>query len=145
MKLFYGVILGLLVLASACAQQPQAVQPTQAEEQPAAEPQQEEASEPMDQADDAMENEAKAASGDVRMVGKEGFDPMEVTINAGDSLTWVNDDKKALTLTIFKKGKWYLNSNVIEPGQSFEQEFKEAGEYDYWTLAYGVKGKITVQ
>lgn len=142
MKLFYGVILGLLVLASACAQQPQAVQPTQAEEQPAAEPQQEEASESMEQADDAMEN---AASSDVRIVGKEGFDPTEVTINAGDSLTWVNDDKKALTLTIFKKGKWYLNSNVIEPGQSFEQEFKEAGEYDYWTLAYGVKGKITVQ
>ena len=142
MKLFYGVILGLLVLASACAQQPQAVQPTQAEEQPAAEPQQEEASESMEQADDAMEN---AASSDVRIVGKEGFDPMEVTINAGDSLTWINDDKKELTLTIFKKGKWYLNSNVIEPGQSFEQEFKEAGEYDYWTLAYGVKGKITVQ
>src|SRR3989344_6093621 len=142
MKLFYGVILGLLVLASACAQQPQAVQPTQAEEQPAAEPQQEEASESMEQADDAIEN---AASSDVRIVGKEGFDPTEVTIHAGDSLTWVNDDKKALTLTIFKKGKWYLNSNVIEPGQSFEQEFKEAGEYDYWTLAYGVKGKITVQ
>ena len=142
MKLFYGVILGLLVLASACAQQPQAVQPTQTAEQPAAEPQQEEASESMEQADDAMEN---AASSDVRIVGKEGFDPTEVTINAGDSLTWVNDDKKALTLTIFKKGKWYLNSNVIEPGQSFEQELKEAGEYDYWTLAYGVKGKITVQ
>lgn len=146
MKLFYAIILGLLVLVSACAQQTaQTVQPTQTAEQPTAEPQQEETSEPIGQGEDAMENEAKAASGDVRIVGKEGFDPMQVTINSGDSVTWVNDDKKALTLTIFKEGKWYLNSDVIEPGQSFEQEFKEAGEYDYWTLAYGVKGKITVQ
>ncbi len=145
MKLFNAILILLMVFVSACAQQPQAVQPTQTAEQPAAEPQEEETSESMDQADDAMENEAKTASSDVRIVGKAGFDPMEITINAGDSLTWINDDKKELTLTIFKKGKWYLNSNVIEPGQSFEQEFKEAGEYDYWTLAYGVKGKITVQ
>ena len=149
MKLFYAIILGLLVLVSACAQQTppaaQAVQPIPPAEQPTADNTQQQEIEVVEETNAQEKEETKTASGDVRIVGKEGFDPMEATINAGDAVTWVNDDKKALTLTIFKKGKWYLNRDVIEPGQSFEQEFREAGEYDYWTLAYKAKGKITVQ
>lgn len=149
MKLFYAIILGLLVLASACAQQTppaaQTAQPIQPTEQPIANNPPQEEIEAAEETNVQEKEETKTASGDVRIVGKEGFDPMEMAISAGDAVTWVNDDKKALTLTIFKKGKWYLNSDVIEPGQSFEQEFTESGEYDYWTLAYKARGKITVQ
>ena len=149
MKLFYAIILSLLVLVSACAQQAepaaQAVQTSPQKIEQPSEPQEEEAVMEDKEVETMEKEETKTTSGDIRIVGKEGFDPMEATIKAGDSVTWVNDDKKALTLTIFKDGKWYLNTDVIEPGQSFEQEFTEAGEYDYWTLAYGIKGKITVQ
>ncbi|MBI2208516.1 hypothetical protein HYU50_03395 [Candidatus Woesearchaeota archaeon] len=153
MKLFYAIMLVLLVLVSACAQQTaQTVQPIQPTGQPTAEPQEDgaamedESGESMvDKTGDIMEDTTQAASGDVSIVGKEGFDPLEMAISAGDAVTWINGDEKDLVITFFKDGSFYLNSAVIKPGESFEHEFKDKGSYEYWTLAYGVKGKITVQ
>ena len=154
MKLFYTIILGLMVLVSACAQQTspaaQTAQPIQAAEQPTVVDSQqgetEAAGETAVQETNAQEmEETKTASGDVRIVGKEGFDPMEMAISAGDAVTWVNDDKKDLVMAFFKDGKFYINSAVIKPGENFEHEFKAEGSYVYRTLAYGVEGKLTVQ
>lgn len=146
MKLFYAIMLVLLVLVSACAQQTaQPVQPTRPAEQPIAQPEEDGAA-MEDKEVEAMEKEeTKMTAGDVRIVGTEGFDPMEMAISAGDAVTWVNDDKKDLVISFFKDGNFYLNSAIIKPGESFEHEFKDKGSYEYWTLAYGVVGKITVQ
>ena len=39
-----------------------------------------------------------------------------------------------------------MNSQKMENGDQFEHEFTEAGEYEYWTLAYGPMGaKIIVE
>jgi len=153
MKLFYAIMLVLLVLVSACAQQTASpVQPARPAEQPIVQPEEDvaamedESGESMgDKTGDVMEETTRALSGDVSIVGKEGFDPLEMAISAGDAVTWVNGDEKDLVIAFFKDGSFYFNSAVIKPGESFEHEFKDKGSYEYWTLAYGVKGKLTVQ
>jgi plastocyanin len=141
MKLFYGIILVLVVFVSACSQQAQISEPEAMEK-----------GEAMEKDGDAMEGEAMKDKGstlsaaDIRILGKGGFEPSELTINAGESVTWINDDEKTFTMTIFKDGKSYMNSNVLKPGDLFEQEFSEEGTYEYWTLAYGPQGaKIVVE
>ena len=94
--------------------------------------------------EEAPEKE-EAAGGDVRILGKEGFEPDELKVSAGSSVTWINGIDKKLTLTFFKDSKFYQNSDVIEPGKRFELAFNEKGSYEYWSPSYGVKGKITVQ
>jgi|TARA_B100001964_G_scaffold237107_1_gene300026 plastocyanin len=140
MKLFYGIILVLMIFVSACAQQP-------AEPAPVTEP--EPSVEPEGTGDAVAEPEevAEVTSTEIRSVGAGGFDPSELTISAGSAVTWINDDEKAAYLIIFKDGKAYTNSNRILPGEKFEHEFTEAGEYEYWqNIAYGVVGgKITVE
>ncbi|MBI2659269.1 cupredoxin domain-containing protein [Candidatus Woesearchaeota archaeon] len=80
----------------------------------------------------------------VSILGKDGFNPRQVSISAGSSVTWVNNDNIELTLTIFKDGSFYRNSDIIAPGQKFELTFQEKGTYEYWSVAYDVKGYITV-
>lgn len=80
----------------------------------------------------------------VSILGKDGFNPRQVSISAGSSVTWVNNDQIELTLTMFKDGSFYRNSDVIAPGQKFELAFAEKGSYEYWSVAYDVKGYITV-
>jgi plastocyanin len=55
-----------------------------------------------------------------------GFDPNTTTISAGDSLTWENTGETTHNV----KGKGFF-SDGLEPGDTFEHEFAEAGVYDY--------------
>jgi len=145
MKLFYGIILVMMLFASACAQQTV---------QPATQP-----SEP-DTTEDAMEDkgtdtdgtgavvvEPKTTSSEVRAMGAGVFEPSELTISAGSSVTWINNANKGLVVIIFKDGGSYTNSQTIKPGEKFEHEFTEAGEYEYWqNIAFGgISSKITVE
>jgi plastocyanin len=175
MKLFYGIVLVLVVFVSACAQKQQDVQPIaqptpeapdtpemvaedEAMEEGAMEKGDSMEGEAMDDVEamekdgDAMEGESMKDKGstlsaaDIRILGKGGFEPSELAINAGESVTWINDDEKSFTMTIFKDGKWYMNSDVMQPGDLFEYEFGEEGTYEYWTLAYGpMDAKIVVE
>lgn len=146
MKLFYAIAIVLMVLVSACGQ-------TTVEEPPAVTPESEPSTEPEtepgapDTVEEAPETEpeVETTSDDVRILGKAGFEPMELTIVAGSSVSFYNDAEKTTTVTYFKDGKFYLNSPILDPGDQFENEFTEAGEYEYWTLAYGVKAKIIVE
>ena len=153
MKLFYGIILVLVVFISACAAQPEA-EPSAPEAQPA-------------EADDsgaAIEDEgidtdgtgaavavpeeepAETSTTDVRYVGAGGFDPDKLTISAGSSVTFFNDDSKTIVIIVFKDGRNFATPR-LNPGQQVEVEFTESGEYDYWwNLAYAaVGGKLTVE
>jgi len=88
-----------------------------------------------------------SSSVEVRILTAGAFDPDELTINVGDSVTWINTDEKETAIIIFKDGRSYMNSNKIKPGEQFENEFMEAGSYRYWiNIAFGSDGgMITVE
>lgn len=148
MKLFYGIVLVLMVFVSACAQQPAAepeAQPTAPEPSPTPEaaPEAEEESEAEAEATVAA---PEVDSQDVRYVGASGFEPDELTISAGSSVTFFNDDSKNMVVIVFKDGRKFATPR-LNPGQQAEVEFTEPGKYDFWlNLPYApVGGKITVE
>ena len=147
MKLFYGIILVLIVFVGACA--PQVAPPA-----PVAEPESVPIAEPEAEPEPEVEAEAEGTgavvagdSTEVRYVGAGGFDPDTLTIITGSAVTWINGDDKAGAVLMFKEGKFQVNSGRLNPGAKFEYEFTEEGEYEYfWNLAFGaVSGKITVE
>ena len=85
----------------------------------------------------------------INILGKEGFSPRGLTVNARDEVAWKNNDaeKKEVTL-VFQKPREvnkFITSSVIKPGTEWRYSFSQPGEYTYWTVGYGTKGKITVQ
>src|SRR3989344_9511081 len=99
MKLFYAVIIWLMVLVSACAQQPspttQAVQPAQPQVQPVEEQETEAAEEAK-----AEVAEEISAVNEVRILANGAFDPDALSIKAGDSVTWINTHSKDSVIII---------------------------------------------
>ena len=79
--------------------------------------------------------------------GMRNSDVIPTAISAGSSVTWINDGEKGMVVIIFKDGGSYTNSQTIKPGEKFEHEFTEAGEYEYWqNIAFGGdSSKITVE
>ena len=72
------------------------------------------------------------------------FDPSEVTVKAGDTVTWTNDDSVAHDVTgdSFKSG----DAGAMQGGDTFEHKFDKAGTYDYvCTVHPGMKGSVLVQ
>lgn len=141
MKLFYTIVLALMVLVSACAQQPAEQEAAPVETQPEVQP---ETVAPVEAPEEVA---PESTSNDIRYVGAGGFDPAELTISAGSSVTWFNDDSRGMVIIVFKDGKSYENIPTINPGQQVEREFTEPGEYEYWwNIAYAATGgKITVE
>jgi plastocyanin len=134
MKLFYGIILALMIFVSACAQQPAA--------EPEAQPSEPEAA----PAPPEPEPEVAPAPNDIRYAGADGFDTDKLTISVGSSVTFFNDDSKTMVVIVFKDGRNFATPRIV-PGQQAEVEFTELGEYDFWwNLAYTpYGGKITVE
>ena len=126
MKIFYAISLILVLFVAACAQEVQQEEVIGSE-------------------DNSVQQPAKD-SAEIRILGKAGFEPLESKVEAGSSVRWINDYENDITLTVFKDGSWYVNSNVITPGGNFEQAFDESGEYEFWTIGFGPKGaKLTVE
>ncbi len=92
------------------------------------------------------EKEPALAQEEVAILGREGFDPEELTITEGKPVVFVNQDSRAVVITFqHNTSRKVANSVVIPPGESYIHSFTEAGTYDYWTIGYGIKGKITVE
>jgi len=140
-----------MVFVSACA--PQVAEPeAQPSAPPAAAPEPEPEPEPEIEGTGAAvavpeEEAAETSTTDVRYSGAAGFDPADLTISVGSSVTWFNDDSKPFVVIVFKDGKSYKAIPRINPGQQGEYEFTELGVYEYWwNLAYSPNGgKITVE
>ena len=146
MKLFYAIVLVLMVLVSACAtveQPPVVTTPTvEPEVQPEAEAPETGAAVgvPVEE-----EKAPEAATGnEVKILGVGQYDPEEVTINAGGSITFFNEGKLKSVIAI-KGTSGIINTPVVKPGDKYEQEFAQAGEYDVWAVAYGMGVKVTVK
>jgi plastocyanin len=56
------------------------------------------------------------------------FSPADLTVNAGDSIVWVNKDILAHTATTLQSG---FDSKVIQPGKSWRYTVKRKGEFPY--------------
>jgi len=142
MKLFYGIVLVLMVFVSACAQQAA----TEAEPSaPAAAPS-EPAAAPSDDTEVEAPEVVETVSADIRALGAGNFEPNTLEIAVGSSVTWKNGGDKNMVIIIFKDNRAYTTSQKLDPDEIFEQEFTEAGEYQFWqNLAFsGDPGTLTV-
>ena len=66
------------------------------------------------------------AATEVEMVKSYRFDPKVIEIEAGDTVTWTNEDN--FTHTVQVDGQ---EDHKVDRGESVEITFDEAGTYDY--------------
>ena len=70
------------------------------------------------------------------------FKPAALTINAGDSVLWINNDIVEHTATA--EGKF--DSKQVAPAKSFKQLFKTRGSYNYLCKYHPtMKGTLVVR
>jgi plastocyanin len=82
-------------------------------------------------------------SGSVTMEGI-AFKPAEITIKAGDTVTWTNEDSVGHDVTgdDFKSG----DAGGLAQGDTFEHTFDKAGTFDYvCTVHPGMEGTVKVE
>lgn len=58
------------------------------------------------------------------------FGPENLTISVGDTITWTNDEAGVGHTTASDDGIWA--SDLLNPGDVFEQIFNEAGTFTYF-------------
>ena len=83
------------------------------------------------------------AGAEVSMEGI-AFQPAEVTVSAGDTVTWTNNDSVGhdVTADSFSSG----DPGGMAPGDTFEHTFEEAGTFDYvCTVHPGMEGSVVVE
>jgi plastocyanin len=79
-------------------------------------------------------------------VSQEGiaFNPSEVSVAVGDTVTWTNNDSVGhdVTADSFSSG----DPGGMAPGRTFEHTFDEAGTFDYvCTVHPGMEGSVVVE
>lgn len=85
------------------------------------------------------------AGQNVVLIESTGFVPDPVTILAGDTVTWVNNDTSPHTVTgATPDGRQVFNSGVIAPGDTFTYPFTEPGTYAYASTTTGMTGAVIV-
>lgn len=84
---------------------------------------------------------AKAEAKTVTVKVKDfAFDPAEITVAAGDTIEWVNEDVVAHTATV--KGGWEV---MLDPGKSGTHVVEAGDTVDYYCRFHpNMTGKITV-
>jgi plastocyanin len=81
------------------------------------------------------------ATTDVKMVKSYRFDPETIEIQAGQTVTWTNEDNFTHTVEVEGQG-----DHKVGRGDSVSITFDEAGTYDYvCTLhSHDMRGKVIV-
>ena len=133
MKVSYLVVLLVALLLIGCA--PEAPAPEAGEGAPA------EPSAPAE-GEEAAPAEPEAASEAAVDITASAFDPEDVTIKAGGTVTWTNADTRKHVIA----GPRRLFSETIAAGDTFSFTFEEAGEYKITdVLAPIFSGTVTVE
>lgn len=71
------------------------------------------------------------------------FNPSELSVKAGDLVTWVNDD--SVSHTIVSDSGSEIESPVLSNGQEYSHTFSQAGTYNYHCSIHPImKGTVTV-
>lgn len=72
------------------------------------------------------------------------FNPSEITIKAGESIVWINQD--GVSHSVRGDSGNEINSPSLSKGESYEHQFNEAGTYDYHCEPHKyMKGKVIVE
>lgn len=75
------------------------------------------------------------------------FMPQEITVEAGTTVTWSNEDSVAHTVTA-REGGASFDSGNMDAGTTFETTFDEPGTYEYvcdYHVGSGMTGTIVVE
>ncbi len=89
----------------------------------------------------STETVAPGASAEVKLKG-EKFNPADITVAKGTTVTWSNDDSIEHTVTADGGA---FNSGTIKSGVNFGYTFNEAGVFEYHCSIHPtMKGKVTV-
>jgi plastocyanin len=78
----------------------------------------------------------------------ECFNPSSISIPVGSTITWVNDDTAAHTVTSGKDATpdGVFDSGLFMAGKTFSHKFESAGEYPYYCLVHPwMTGTVTVE
>jgi plastocyanin len=76
------------------------------------------------------------------------FQPGEITVKVGTTVTWTNDDPSSHTVTSGTRGNpsGLFDSGNVGPGGTFSFTFNEAGTFDYYCKIHpGMDGVIIVE
>jgi|SRR5437588_12891428 len=84
---------------------------------------------------DARRASAEGAAASVRIRDSE-FQPRQITVKMGTTVTWKNEGKMAHTVTADDGS---FESPTLGAGKSFSQTFAEAGTYRYYCAFHGGK------
>jgi len=93
---------------------------------------------------------AKAYAVDIQM-GYEGnlvFEPNEVTVNAGDTVTFINNALPPHNIIVDGRADLSRESLMFSPGETQEIVFADAGDFNFKCAPHegaGMKGVIHVQ
>jgi amicyanin len=74
----------------------------------------------------ATAGQAQAKTYDVS-IKNHGFNPAKLTISAGDTVTWTNNDPAPHDVDFESMGK----SPVLKKGETYSKTFNQPGTYDY--------------
>jgi plastocyanin len=93
----------------------------------------------------SAEAEQDAATAEVPVDIRDfAYSPNPIEINAGDTVTWTNQDEVPHTAT--GEDRDVLQSGTIAPGASFSQVFPEAGEFGFFCEFHpNMTGTVVVQ
>ena len=95
----------------------------------------------------------------VTVTANRTFEPPSITVNAGDTVQWVNAGRAPQTVTgdpakvqnkadsVLPSGAKPWDSGTINTGQTFAHRFDTPGEYTYTSLpaeGQGLVGRISV-
>ena len=74
------------------------------------------------------------------------FEPTDVTVKVGESVSWTNSDDIQHTVTKVGGPGPAFDSGNLDPGDEFEQTFDKKGKVDYvCTIHAGQEGSVTVE
>ena len=78
-------------------------------------------------------------------IRRNGFDPAELSLEAGDTVIWVNYDSQGVILSFTQDGREVFSSSFIAPKATYTHTFEQPGIYSYHVAKYGVTGRIVVR
>jgi plastocyanin len=106
-------------------------------------------------------------AGQVGMTSSHAFDPVRITIDAGETVTWINDSSESHTVTALEDGipegaeyfasggfsseeeaRDEVGDGLMQEGETYEVSFDVPGTYSYMCIpheSHGMAGTITVR
>jgi len=85
---------------------------------------------------------APVATNEVSMAKSYRFDPETITVQAGDTVTWTNEDNFTHTVQVEGQG-----DHEVDRGESVEITFDEPGTYEYVCTLHSkdMRGTVIVE